>query len=151
MTWSIKETHGNYFSPFLLGGVRFMRQNIFPHLSSVGGLFAASACHYSIWHVNGFEQPVPLFLLVRFLIGTVLTNNDHYCITAMGIDGSKKPGFRTISRYDRWIHWHGSRFISVRSAQILCMVLLTGLSPITQSYTGEKMQFIVRDMSSFCL
>ncbi len=60
--------------------------------------------------VNGFGQPVPLYLLIRFLIGTVLATMFIIALQQWVSMAIKKPGFCTIPRNDRRIHWHSIRF-----------------------------------------
>lgn len=97
---------------------------------------------------NSFEQPVPLLLLARFLMGTVLTNmviialqqwvslavkNQAFALCLgmvggfMGLVADLFP--RAVRRFFVWSYY-------------------TGLSPITQSYANEKIQFTVLDLSA---
>jgi hypothetical protein len=98
--------------------------------------------------VNGFEQPVPLFLLVRFLIGMVLTNMTIIALQQWVSMAVKNQAFALcLGMIGGFIGMAAGLFPSgVR--RIFVWSYYTDLSPITQSYISEKMQFIVRDISS---
>ncbi|MBN6187777.1 ABC transporter permease [Aneurinibacillus sp. BA2021] len=98
--------------------------------------------------VNGFEQPVPLSLLTRFFIGTLLTNMIIIALQQWVSMAVKNQAFAlSLGMVGGFIGMAADLFpLGVR--RIFVWSYYTGLSPITQSYTSEKMQFIVRDMSS---
>jgi len=98
--------------------------------------------------INGFEQPVPLFLLFRFLLGTVITNMIVIALQQWISMAVKNQAFALcLGMIGGFIGMTADLFPSgVR--RIFVWSYYTGLSPITQSYTSEKIQFIIRDMSS---
>lgn len=98
--------------------------------------------------VNKFGQPVPLFLLMRFLIGTALANMIIIALQQWISMAVKNQAFAlSIGMVGGFIGLVADLLPSgVR--RIFIWSYYTGFSPITQSYTSEKMQFIVRDISS---
>lgn len=98
--------------------------------------------------INGIEQSVPLFLLIRFLIGTVLTNMVIIALQQWVSMAVKNQAFAlSLGMVGGFIGLVADLLPSgVR--RMFVWSYYTGLSPITQSYISEKMQFIVRDISS---
>lgn len=98
--------------------------------------------------VNGFEQSVPLFLMIRFLIGTVLTNMIIIALQQWVSMAVKNQAFALSLGMIGGFIGMAADLLPSGVRRIFVWSYYTGLSPITQSYTNEKMQFIVRDMSS---
>lgn len=98
--------------------------------------------------VNGFEQPVPLFILIRFLIGTVLTNMIIIALQQWLSMAVKNQAFALSLGMIGGFIGMVAELLPLGVRRIFVWSYYTGLSPITQSYTSEKMQFIVRDMNS---
>lgn len=98
--------------------------------------------------VNSFEQPVPLFLLIRFLIGTVLTNKIIIALQQWGSMAVKNQAFALSLGMVGGFIGMAADLLPLGVRRIFVWSYYTGLSPITQSYTSEKMQFIVRGMNS---
>ena len=98
--------------------------------------------------VNGFEQPVPLFMLIRFLIGTVLTNMIIIALQQWLSMAVKNQAFPLSLGMIGGFIGMAAELLPLGVRKIFVWSYYTGLSPITQSYTSEKMQFIVRDMHS---
>jgi len=97
--------------------------------------------------VNGFQQPVPLFLLVRFLIGMVLTNMTIIALQQWVSMAVKNQAFALCLGMVGGFIGMAADLFPAGVRRIFVWSYYTGLSPITQSYTSEKMQFIVRDIS----
>jgi len=97
---------------------------------------------------NGFEQPVPLNLLTRFLIGTVLTNMTIIAVQQWISMSVKNQVFAlTLGMIGGFIGMAADLFpFEVR--RFFVWSYYTGLSPVTQSYTSEKIQFMIQDMNS---
>ena len=98
--------------------------------------------------INGFEQPVPLFMLIRFLIGTVLTNMIIIALQQWLSMAVKNQAFPLSLGMIGGFIGMAAELLPLGVRRIFVWSYYTGLSPITQSYTSEKMQFIVRDMHS---
>ncbi|MEI3612710.1 ABC transporter permease [Pseudogracilibacillus sp. SO30301A] len=98
--------------------------------------------------VNGFEQPVPLLLLIRFFIGTVLTNMIIIALQQWVSMAVKNQAFALSLGMVGGFIGMAADLLPLGVQRIFVWSYYTGLSPITQSYTNEKMQFIVRDLNS---
>lgn len=98
--------------------------------------------------INGIEQPVPLFLIILFFIGTVLTNMVVIALQQWVSMAVKNQAFAlSLGMVGGFIGLVADMLPSgVR--KIFVWSYYTGLSPVTQSYISEKMQFMVRDISS---
>lgn len=98
--------------------------------------------------INGFKQPVPLILMIRFLTGTVLANMVIIALQQWVSMAVKNQAFAlSLGMIGGFIGLAADLFpAGVR--RVFVWSYYTGLSPITQSYANEKIQFIVRDMSS---
>ncbi|GAB6086840.1 ABC transporter permease [Alkaliphilus crotonatoxidans] len=98
--------------------------------------------------IYGIGQSVPFFLLARFLMGTALTSMIIIALQQWASMALKNQAFAlSLGMIGGFIGMAGDLFPSgIR--KFLIWSYYTGLSPITQSYTGETIQFIVRDMSS---
>lgn len=97
---------------------------------------------------NGFEQPVPLFLLAQFLVGTVITNMTIIALQQWVSMAVKNQAFAlSLGMVGGFIGMAADLFpLEVR--RFFMWSYYTGLSPITQNYTNEQMQLIVRDFST---
>lgn len=97
---------------------------------------------------NGFELPVPLFLLAQFLVGTVLTNMTIIALQQWVSMAVKNQAFAlSLGMVGGFIGMAADLFqLEVR--RFFMWSYYTGLSPITQNYTNEQMQLIVRDFST---
>ena len=98
--------------------------------------------------VNGFEQPVPLLLLVRFIIGTVLTNMIIIALQQWISMAVKNQAFALSLGMVGGFIGMAADLLPSGVRKIFVWSYYTGLSPVTQSYTDDKVQFIVRDMNS---
>jgi len=98
--------------------------------------------------INGFKQPVPLILLIRFLIGMVLTNMVITALQQWVSMAVKNQAFAlSLGMIGGFIGLAADLFpAGVR--RIFVWSCYTGLSPVTQSYADEKIQFIVRNTGS---
>lgn len=98
--------------------------------------------------VNAFGQPVPLYLLIRFLIGTVLATMFIIALQQWVSMAIKNQAFALSLGMIGGFIGIVSDFFPSGLRKIFVWSYYTGLSPVTQSYISEKMQFTVRDMSS---
>jgi len=98
--------------------------------------------------VNGFEQPVPLLLLLRFLIGTVLTNMIITALQQWVSMAVKNQAFALCLGMVGGFIGMAADLLPQGVRRILVWSYYTGLSPVTQSYINDKVQFFARDMSS---
>ncbi len=97
---------------------------------------------------NGFGQPVPLWLLARFLMGTVLTNMVILALQQWISLAVKNQAFALcLGMVGGFIGLTADLFPgAVR--RLFVWSYYTGLSPVAQSYVNEKIQFIVLDSSA---
>ncbi|WP_281533259.1 ABC transporter permease [Anaerocolumna aminovalerica] len=98
--------------------------------------------------INDIGQPVPLFLLTRFLIGTVLTNMIIIALQQWVSMAVENQAFALCLGMVGGFIGLVADLLPSGVRRIFVWSYYTGLSPITQSYISEKMQFIVRDISS---
>lgn len=98
--------------------------------------------------VNGFGQPVPLYLLIRFLIGTVLATMFIIALQQWVSMAIKNQAFALSLGMIGGFIGIVSDFFPSGLRKIFVWSYYTGLSPITQTYTSEKIKFIVRDMGA---
>lgn len=98
--------------------------------------------------IKGFEQSVPIFLLIQFLMGTMLTNVVIIALQQWISMAVKNQAFAlSLGMVGGFIGLAADLFPSgIR--KIFVWSYYTGLSPIIQSYTSEKMQFVIRNMRS---
>lgn len=98
--------------------------------------------------MNGIKQPVPLFLIILFFIGTGLTNMVVIALQQWVSMAVKNQAFAlSLGMVGGFIGLVADMLPS-ELHKIFVWSYYTGLSPITQRYISEKMQFIVRDISS---
>ncbi|KKO54484.1 ABC transporter permease [Paenibacillus sp. DMB20] len=95
--------------------------------------------------MNDFIEPVPIFLLVRFLIGVAVTNMVVIALQQWMSMAVKNQAFALcLGMLGGFIGLVGDLFpATVR--RFFAWTYYTGLSPITQKYASEEMQLIVRD------
>lgn len=98
--------------------------------------------------IQGFEMPVPLVLLIQFLGGTALTTMFIIGLQQWVSMAVKNQAFALSLGMVGGFIGVVADLLPSGVRRIFVWSYYTGLSPITQSYTSEKMQFIVRDMSS---
>lgn len=146
------EHKGNTWKLLLTVSVR--RSSLYAAKYAVASIVMLVACLLQVIAIttfgimNGFEQPVPLFLLARFIIGTALTTMIIIALQQWVSMAVKNQAFAlSIGMIGGFIGM-AADLLPTGVRRILVWSYYTGLSPITQSYTSEKMQFIVRDMSS---
>jgi len=98
--------------------------------------------------INNFKESVPLFLFVRLLIGTTLTSLIVIAFQQWISMAVKNQAFSLcLGMIGGFIGMTADLFpAKVRS--LFIWSYYTGLSPVTQSYANEKIQFIIRDVSS---
>lgn len=146
------EHKGNTWKLLLSVSVRRSKLYIAKYVSA--SIVMLWACTLQVFAIttfgiaNGFEQPVPLFLLMRFLIGTVLTNMIIIALQQWVSMTVKNQAFAlSLGMVGGFIGMVADLFPSgVR--RIFVWSYYTGLSPIMQSYTNEKIQFVVRDINA---
>ncbi|MGD8190671.1 ABC transporter permease [Brevibacillus ginsengisoli] len=98
--------------------------------------------------MNAFLQPVPILLLVQFLVGTTVTNLVVIALQQWISTAVKNQAFALcLGMLGGFIGMVGDLFpLSVR--RFLVWSYYTGLSPITQQYTSDKIHFFVREISA---
>lgn len=98
--------------------------------------------------INNIEQPVPFLLLMRFFIGIMITNMTILALQQWVSMAVKNQAFAlALGMIGGFIGMAGELFPSqIRSFFIWSYY--TRLCPVTQSYTNEKIQFLVRDIGS---
>lgn len=112
------------------------------------------ACLFQVLAITGFgiikgiEQAVPIFLMSRFVIGTLLTNMTIIALQQWISMAVKNQAFALSSGMIGGFIGMTADLMPSGIRRIFVWSYYTGLSPVTQSYTSEKMQFILRDMSS---
>lgn len=98
--------------------------------------------------INNFKEAVPLFLLFRFLMGTVLTNMAVIALQQWVSIAIKNQAFPlTLGMVGGFIGMASDLFPQ-GVGRIFVWAYYTRLSSVTQSYTNEKIYFFVRDMNS---
>ncbi len=98
--------------------------------------------------IKGFEEPVPFFLLARFFIGSILTNAIIIALQQWASIAVKNQAFPLfLGMIGGFIGMAGD-FFPPKVRRLFLWSYYTGLSPITQNYTNERIHFIVRDISS---
>lgn len=98
--------------------------------------------------INGFVEPVPVFLLIRFFIGIGLTTIVVIALQQWVSMAVKNQAFALSLGMIGGFLGMTADLLPQGVGKIFIWSYYTGLSPITQSYTDENIQFIVRDMSS---
>lgn len=98
--------------------------------------------------IKEFEQSIPLFLLTRYFIGTALESMVIIALQQWISMGFKNQAFAlTIGMIGGFIGLTAD-LLPFDIRRIFVWSYYTGLSPVTQSYTSEELQFIVRDLNS---
>ncbi len=98
--------------------------------------------------INGIEKPVPIFLLIRFIMGTLLTNMVIIALQQWISMAIKNQAFALSLGMLGGFIGITADLLPSGIRRIFVWSYYTGLSPVTQSYTSEKMHFVVRDMGS---
>lgn len=98
--------------------------------------------------INGFNDPVPLFLLFQFFIGTALTNMVIIALQQWISLAVKNQAFALCMGMVGGFIGMTADLFSEKVGRIFVWSYYTKLSPIAQSYTTGKINFIVRNMSS---
>ncbi|SCG83791.1 ABC transporter permease [Proteiniborus sp. DW1] len=96
---------------------------------------------------NGIGS-VPLSLLPQFFIGTVLVNMIIIALQQWVSMAIKNQAFALSLGMVGGFIGLVADLLPMKVRRFFIWSYYTGLSPITQSYSSEKMQFIIRDMSS---
>jgi len=98
--------------------------------------------------INGFGQPVPIFLLFRFLAGIVITNMTVTAFQQWVSMTVKNQAFALALGMIGGFTGMAADLFPEGIRRIFVWSYYTGLSPVTQSYTSENIQFIIRDAGS---
>lgn len=98
--------------------------------------------------MKGFEQPVPVLLLLRFLLGLVITNMGVIALQQWASMAAKNQAFALALGMVGGFIGVAADLFPQGIRRIFIWSYYTGLSPVTQSYASAHIQFVVRDMGS---
>lgn len=146
------EHKGNTWKLLLTASVR--RSQLYAAKYILASIILLWACMLQVLAIivfgitNGIEQPVPAFLLTRFLIGTVLTNMIIIALQQWVSMAVKNQAFALSLGMIGGFVGLVADLLPSGVRRIFVWSYYTGLSPITQSYISAKIQFIVRDIRS---
>lgn len=98
--------------------------------------------------LNDFKDPLPFPLLLQFFVGTVLTNMVVLALQQWVSMATKNQAFAlTLGLVGGFIGMTGD-LLPQKVSRIFIWSYYTKLCPIVQSYTNNKINFIVRDINS---
>ncbi|NLY85859.1 MAG: ABC transporter permease subunit [Tissierellia bacterium] len=98
--------------------------------------------------LNDFKQPIPLHLLSQFLIGTALTNMVIIGLQQWISMAIKNQAFAlTLGMIGGFIGMTAD-LLPQQVGRLFVWSYYAKLSPIAQSFTNERMNFMVRDINS---